>query len=315
MIPIVRVFAPATVANVASGFDILGFAINEPGDEVVARASDVPGVRITRIDGDGGKLPYDEHLNTAGVAALQLLLHVGCDRGIEIELHKHSPLGSGLGSSASSGVAGVVAANELLGRPLARRDLLPFAMEGERVACGAAHADNVAPALLGGFVLIRSYNPLDVVSIPAPSDLYCTVVHPHVEIRTEDARRILKSRVPLRDAVVQWGNTAGLIAGLMSSDYDLIGRSIQDVIVEPMRSVLIPGFAQVKDAARGAGALGCSISGSGPTIFALSKGRETADRAGAAMGSVYRAIGIGFDIHVSAINREGARALPCEMPA
>lgn len=305
----VRVRAPATVANVAAGFDILGFAVHGPGDEVVARLGGPPGVRIARVNGGAGAIPLDPERNTAGVSVLRLLDSLGSPAGIELELRKDMPLGSGLGSSAASAVAAVVAANALLGDPLPRRALLPFAMEAERVACGAAHADNVAPALLGGFVLIRSYDPLDVVDIAAPDELACAVVHPDVEIRTEDARRILKNKVKLRDAVVQWGNAAGLIAGLLTGDYALVGRSLTDVIVEPARAILIPCFHRAKEAALEAGALGCSISGSGPSMFALSRGMDGAGAAGAAMAAVYRSAGIGCDVYVSGINRQGAVVL------
>jgi homoserine kinase len=302
----VRVYAPATVANVAAGFDILGFAVNAPGDDVVARVAGPGGVRITAVSGGDGSIPTDPTKNTAGVSVLRLLEHLGSDVGIELELSKNMPLGSGLGSSAASAVASVVAANEVLGAPLTRRELLPFAMEAERIACGTGHADNVAPALLGGFLLIRSYRPLDTVRIPAPSELVCTLLHPHIEIRTEDARRILKSKITMRAAVEQWGNTAGLIAGLLTGDYGLIGRSLTDVIVEPARSILIPCFTQAKEAALHAGALGCSISGSGPSMFVLSRGRETAAAAGEAMTDVYRAAGIACDVFVSEINPHGA---------
>ncbi len=302
----VRVFAPATVANVAAGFDILGFAVDRPGDEVAARLCEPPGVRIVRVTGGDGSIPLDATRNTAGVSVLGLLERLGRRAGIELEIRKDMPLGSGLGSSAASAVAAVVAANELLGRPFERRDLLPFAMEAERVACGAGHADNVAPALLGGFLLIRSYQPLDIVRIDTPDELVCTLVHPQIEIRTEDARRILKTRITMRDAVVQWGNTAGLIAGLLKRDYPLIGRSLTDVIVEPARAILIPCFHQAKDAALQAGALGCSISGSGPSLFALSRGRDTATVVGDAMAGVYRSAGIGCEVYVSGINHRGA---------
>lgn len=302
----VTVFAPATVANVAAGFDILGFSVRAPGDEVTVRLAGPPGVRIVSVEGDGGALPRDAQKNTAGVAALGLLSHVGSPAGVEIELHKRMPLGSGLGSSAASAAAAAIALNEILGRPLERAALLPFCMEAERTACGAAHADNAAPALLGGFVLIRSYDPLDVVRIPVPEELACAIVHPHIEIRTEDARMILRSRITMKDAIAQWGNTAGLIAGLTTGDYDLIGRSLNDVVIEPVRAILIPAFHRVKDAAASAGALGCSISGSGPSLFALSRGIETARRAGEAMASAFHGIGIGCDTHVSEINLDGA---------
>ena len=305
----VKVFAPATVANVAAGFDILGFAVRAPGDEVTATLRGPPGVRVTQIEGDGGVLPREAERNTAGVAALGLLAKTGSDAGIELSIRKMMPLGSGLGSSAASAVAAAVALNELLGRPLSRAELLPFCMEAERIACGAAHADNAAPALLGGFVLVRSYAPLDIVTIAAPDDLAAAIVHPHVEIRTEDARKILRARITMKDAVTQWGNTAGLIAGLLTGDYALIGRSLTDVIIEPARAILIPGFHRVKEAALDSGALGCSISGSGPSIFALARGLDAAERAGAAMAGVYKSIGIGCDVHVSAINRDGAVVL------
>lgn len=302
----VTVFAPATVANVAAGFDILGFAVRAPGDEVTATLSGPSGVRVTRIDGDGGVLPREAEKNTAGVAALRLIEKTGSAAGVELSIRKMMPLGSGLGSSAASGVAAAVAVNELLGRPLTRRELLPFCMEAERIACGAAHADNAAPALLGGFVLVRSYDPLDVVRISAPDDLVAAVVHPHVEIRTEDARKILRTKITMKDAVTQWGNTAGLIAGLLTADYALVGRSLTDVIIEPARAILIPGFHRVKDAALDAGALGCSISGSGPSIFALCRGLDAAQKAGDVMAGVFKAMGIGCDLHVSGINRDGA---------
>ena len=305
-----KVFAPATVANVGCAFDVLGFAVDEPGDDVRLTRSDRAGVRITAIHGDNGRLPKEAAQNTAGVAVLKLLDHLGSDAGIDIELNKRMPLGSGLGSSAASAAAAVYGANLLLGSRLAARDLLPFAMEAERVACGSAHADNAAPALLGGFVLIRAYDPLDVVRIPSPPGLYCSIVHPLIEIRTEDSRRILKKDVPLKNAVTQWGNVAGLIAGLMSGDFGLIGRSLQDVIFEPVRSLLVPGFAAVKQAALDAGALGCSLSGSGPSIFALCEGASVAAAAAAKMQEAFAAIGVDSESHFSPINTVGPRLLP-----
>ncbi len=301
----IHVFAPATVANVASGFDILGFAIDFPGDEVILRKTDRSGVIISEITGEQGKLPFDPQKNTAGVAAQLFLQHIGTNQGLDIRLHKKMPIGSGLGSSAASAVASLSAANHLFGEPLSKKELLPFAMECERRACGFAHADNVAPALFGGFILIRSYEPLDIIEIPTPAQLFCTVIHPQLEIRTEDARKILKKQILLKDAIIQWGNTAGLIAGLMKTDYDLIGRSLQDVIIEPIRSILIPGFSEIKKAAVDAGALGCSISGSGPSIFALSKTRGTAEQVGLAMQNKFQSLEINSEIYVSKINQNG----------
>lgn len=307
----IRVFAPATVANVACGFDILGFAIEQPGDEVIIRLTNIPGVNILKISGDQGRLPITAEKNTVSVSILALLKHLKSSRGFEIELIKRMPLGSGLGSSAASAVAGVFAANQLLGNPLTKEELLPFAMEGERVACGSAHADNAAPALLGGFVLIRSYQPLDVIKISTP-DLFCTVLHPQIEIRTEDARKILKKQILFKDAITQWGNIAGLIAGLMNSDYDLIRRSLQDVIIEPIRSILIPGFHEIKQAALESGALGCSISGSGPSMFALSSAEKIACKAGTAMQSIMNNLNIDSEIYISKINPFGPRILENE---
>ncbi len=305
----IKVFAPATVANVACGFDVLGFAVENPGDEVVLTKKSTPGVKITTITGDEGRLTKDADKNTVGVAVSRFLKHLQIDAGIDITLHKKMPLGSGLGSSAASAVAGVFAVNQLLGMPLNQQELLPFAMEGERIACGSAHADNVAPSLLGGFVLIRSYDPLDVIKIPTPANLYSTIIHPQVEVQTKDAREILKKQIPLKDAVTQWGNVGGLIAGLMLSDYELIGRSMKDVIVEPIRAILIPGFEEVKQAALGAGALGCGISGSGPSIFALSTSEEIAHKVGSEMQKVLTSIQIGSEVYISKINNSGPQIL------
>ncbi len=305
----VKVFAPATVANVGCGFDVLGFALHEPGDEVVMRLNNSGKTTISRITGDGGKLPTDPIKNTAGVVVDAFLAHLGQRPGVDIEVHKKMPLGSGLGSSAASSAAAIFAINELMGRPLSRAQLLPFATEGERAACGSAHADNVAPSLLGGFVLVRSYDPLDVVPIPIPKDLVATVIHPHIEIRTEDARSILKKSILLRDAITQWGNIGGLLTGLILNDYGLIGRSLQDVIIEPVRSLLIPEFDTIKRVALECGALGCSISGSGPSIFALSNALPTAGRIADAMKYALRQVGIDSDVYISPINEQGPKVL------
>jgi homoserine kinase len=305
----VHVFAPATVANVACGFDILGFAIEYPGDEIIMRRTDHPGVVIRKITGDDGKLPLEPERNTAGVAALQFLKYKNMSKGVEIELHKKMPIGSGLGSSAASAAASLFAVNILFGEPMKKEELLPFALECEKIACGAPHADNVAPALLGGFVLIRSYNPLDVIQIAVPEKLFCMVSHPHIEVSTEDARKILKNHIPINNAIIQWGNVAGLIAGLMKADYDLIGRSLQDVIIEPIRSLLIPRFKEIKTAALEAGALGCSISGSGPSIFALTKERKIAEHVGRIAQDEFKSIGVNSDIYISKINQKGPLVL------
>ncbi|MHA8066491.1 homoserine kinase [Aquirufa sp. ROCK2-A2] len=307
----IRVYAPATVANVACGFDIFGFAVNHPGDEIVLEKRNEPGIIIKEITGDDGRLPLEVEKNTAGIAIQKYLAFIGKpEQGFSISLHKDMPLGSGLGSSAASAVAGVFAANELMGKPLTQKELLPFAMEGERVACGSAHADNVGPSLLGGFVIIRSYNPLDIVQIQTPADLFASIVHPQIEVNTKDARGILDKEISLSTTITQMGNVAGLVAGLLLPDYDLIGRSLVDVIIEPSRSILIPQFAEVKAAALLAGALGCSISGSGPSLFALSKGKETAQLVAKAMENEFAKVGIGSESYVSNINQQGPMILP-----
>ena len=304
----VRAFAPATVANVSCGFDIFGFAVESPGDEVTLTLTGTPGVRITKIEGDDGRLPVSPDKNTAGVAVQAFLQAMDSNLGVDIHLKKNLPLGSGMGSSAASSVAALVAINQLTGNRLDKRSLLPFAMEAERIACGSAHADNVAPSLLGGFVLIRGYDPLDVVNIPVP-DLYCTLVHPQLELNTQDSRQVLRMNISLRDAVTQWGNIAGLVAGLMKPDYELISRSLKDVIAEPIRSLLIPGFDRIKEKAREAGALGAGISGSGPTIFALSTREETAHQVGATIGEEFGKIRLHSEVYVSPINPKGAMVL------
>jgi homoserine kinase len=305
----VRVFAPASVANVSCGFDVLGFSLEQPGDEIVARRTDEPGLIITKITGEGGVLPTSIEKNTAGVAVQKLLEHLESEQGIELEIHKKMPLGSGLGSSAASSVGAVVAVNKLLGMPFDDRELLSFAAEGERVACGTAHLDNVAPSLLGGFVLIRSQDPPDVIELDCPKPLFATVVHPDIEIKTEDTRNILRQDVPLLKAVDQWGNVGGLVAGLLKGNYELIGRSLQDVIIEPIRSVLIPGFGEVKQAALDAGALGSGISGSGPSIFALSSTEDDAHKVAKAMQNVFNGIGLDNEAYVCRISKQGPRIL------
>lgn len=305
----VRIFAPATVANVACGFDIFGLAVDQPGDEVILTKRNDDKIVITEITGDQGKLTYVPEKNTVSLPIIRFLESVSLKQGFDIQLHKKMPLGSGLGSSSASAVAGVFGANLLLDTPLPTRDLLPFSMEGERVACGSAHADNVAPALLGGFVIVRSYQPLDVFKISTPSDLFVTIVHPDIEVNTKDARFILRDEVSLKKGIAQMGNVAGLVAGLMQADYDLIGRSMVDYIIEPVRSILIPHFFDVKKAALDQGALGCSISGAGPSIFAFSKGEETAQRVAQAMQHVFTPSGIHTNVFVSRINQNGPKVL------
>ncbi len=305
----IKVFAPATVANVACGFDIFGFAVDAPGDEVIVRKRTDNQIIITNITGEEGKLTYDSTKNAVTVPIIKYLTKLDLGHGFEVELHKKMPLGSGLGSSSASSVAGVFAVNELLGNPLSAKDLLPFSMEGERIACGSAHADNVAPALLGGFVVVRSYSPLDVFKVKTPDELYVTIVHPDIEVNTKDARHILRNEVSMKNTIAQMGNVAGMIAGLMQSDYDLISSSMVDFIIEPVRAILIPEFWEVKNAALEAGALGCSISGAGPSIFAFSKGRETAEKVAIVMKSSFEKVGIHGISYVSGINQFGPKVI------
>lgn len=306
----VRVFAPATVANVACGYDVLGFAIDQPGDEILVRHSDKPGLRITKIEGDGGKLPKTVEGNTAGVAALDLLRHLGItDRGIEMEIHKKMPFGSGLGSSAASAVAGAYAVNKLIGEPLSKKQLLPFAMAGEASADGAYHADNVGPSLLGGIVFIRSNQELDIAQLPVPKNLWAAVVHPDIEILTKVAREIMPTEIPLANATQQIGNLGGLICGIIQEDYGLISRSIHDVIAEPRRQKLIPDFYEAKRAALSCGALGFSISGAGPSVFALCEGEETARKVGQAVSDVFTKLKLENQQHISAINQQGVHVI------
>ncbi|MEL6717478.1 MAG: homoserine kinase [Bacteroidota bacterium] len=304
----VKVFAPATVANVACGFDILGFAIEKPGDEVVARFANRKGLAITQITGtQGKKLPFEVEKNTAGYAALQLLKYLGEEnKGIELEIHKKMPFGSGLGSSAASSVGGVMAVNELLDCPLTKSEILRFAVEGEEIADGAFHADNVAPSLFGGITLIRNNKDLDVHALPVPNNLYAIVVHPKIEILTKDARAVLSEKVSLKKCIEQSGNLGGLIVGLYNADMELISRSLEDVIIEPQRAVLIPQFQKVKSSAMNAGALGCSISGAGPSIFALCDNFSNVERIGIAMQKVFSDNKIQSECFSSPINQKGA---------
>jgi len=305
----ITAFAPATVANVSCGFDILGFAIDSLGDKVKVKLAEGSELKVVEIQGDGGKLPFEPDKNTCSVAIQAMLDQMQVRQGMEISLYKGLPLGSGMGSSAASAAAALVAANEVLGRPFEKEDLVPFAMEAERIACGAAHADNVAPSILGGFVLIRGYDPLDVIKLPVPEGLHCTLLHPHLELKTSDSRSVLKQQISLKDSTMQSGNIAGLIAGLFKNDFELLGRSLKDVIAEPSRALLIPGFYELREAIKNVGALGSGISGSGPTIFILSSNEGIATKAGEVSRKVFDDIGLGVDVYVSKVNVKGAYIL------
>jgi homoserine kinase len=301
---VITAFAPASVGNIGIGFDILGLALERPGDEVVARHGSEPGLRITAITGDEGKLPYDAASNTAGVAALALLLHLGAlDHPIELEVHKKMPFGSGLGSSAASAAAAVVAVDALLEAGLSRAELLRFAAEGERVATGSLHPDNVAPSLLGGIVLVLEKDPVRIEQLPVPDNLWVAVVYPHVEVLTRHARAILRPDVPRESWVRQSARVAGFVSALYRGDLELLGYCLHDEIIEPQRAELIPGFWEVKNAALRAGALGCSISGSGPSVFALCGSRQTAEIVGTAMQGAF---GVESERFVGKVNTRGA---------
>jgi homoserine kinase len=303
----IKIFSPATVANVACGFDVLGFCLDNKGDEMVIRKVSEKGIRITHIE--GYDLPFETAKNVAGVSALAMYEHAKPDCGFEIEIYKKIKPGSGIGSSAASAVGSVFGMNELLGKPYNKTQLTYFAMKGEALASKSEHADNLAPALFGGFTLVKSTLPLDILQIPTPKELYATLIHPQIEIKTADAREILPKEVPLKDAIAQWANVGSLIHALHTSDYSLIHRSLQDIIVEPFRKQLIPYFDDVKYAALEAGALGCAISGSGPSIFALSKGKEVAENVERAMQSMYSKTDIEYNTFVSQINTQGIKIL------
>ena len=305
----VTAFAPATVSNVACGFDVLGFALDTPGDEVTARLTGT-GVRIDDILGDGGRLPRDAAKNTAGIAVLALLTTLGERRGVALTISKGLPLSSGLGGSAASAAAAVVAVDAVLGSRVSIETLITCALEGERLGAGSAHADNIAPALYGGLVLVRCPSPPDVVRLPVPAGLTAVVVHPHLEIETARARALIGDTVRLADAVRQWANLGALVDGLHRGDFSLISRSLEDFIAEPRRASLVPGLAVIKRAALDGGALGCSLSGSGPAIFALCANPEAARRVADAMTVAVRAeIGGDVQTYVSPIASQGARVL------
>ncbi len=301
----IRVLAPATVANVVCGFDCLGFALDGPFDEMVIRKLDEPGVRIKHRDDFG--LPAAPEKNVAGVAASAILKAAQTDFGIELEITKNIKPGSGIGSSAASACGAVVAVNQLLGDRFSKRELVEFAMEGEALASGARHADNLAPCIFGGFTLVRSTDPLDIIRLDFPP-LWTTVLHPQIEIKTSEARKMLPKDVSLSNAVRQWANLGSLVAGLAKGDYNLIARSLEDGIVEPVRKSLIPKFDEVKAASLEAGALGGGISGSGPSIFMLSNDAATAEKVAAEMRNLYSRTDIEFNTYVSKIALDGTRA-------
>ncbi len=305
----IKVLAPATIANLVCGFDILGMALKAPFDEMTLSLTDAPGIVIKHTD--EYNLPEEPEKNVSGAALLALMEEYKKPVGFHLTIHKHIKPGSGLGSSAASSAGAVVAANHLLGNIFSNEDLVRFAMNGEKIAGGVKHADNVSPCIFGGVTLIRSIFPLDIIPLNAP-DLFITIVHPQIEVRTSDSRQILRKEVQLKNAIKQWGNIGGLIMGFMKNDFDLIGRSMEDVIIEPVRSILIPGFDEVKLKCKEAGSIGGGISGSGPSIFMLSKEEKTANRIEKIMKDIYEKIGVDYKTYVTAINPEGVKIVEAQ---
>lgn len=299
-----KVFAPATVSNVGPGFDIMGFALNKPGDVVEVALTKGTGIRIKKIHGSR-VLPYNTKKNTATASIISLLKSLDIKVGLEIVIRKKMGIGSGLGSSAASSVAGVIAVNKLLGLKLSKSELLKHALKGEIISSGTLHADNVAPCLYGGFVLVRSYNPLDIIEIDYPQNLFCTIIYPQIEIKTSEARKILDKKVKREDAISQAGNASGLIAGLLTKDTNLISRSMKDFIAEPKRAKLIPCYDDVKKAASESGALNCNISGSGPSLFSFSESLKDAERIASAMKIAVLSEGLESITYISKINKRG----------
>lgn len=303
----IKIFSPATVANVSCGFDVLGFCLDTIGDHMVIRKTPKKGIKITTIE--GYDLPFEAEKNVAGVSALALIKDAQPDCGFEIEIYKNIKPGSGVGSSSASAVGSVFGINELLGRPYNNTQLTYFAMKGEALASGCEHADNIAPAIFGGFTLVKSVSPLQILQLPTPNNLYATIIHPQIEVKTSEARAILPKDVSLSKAITQWANVGSLVHALHTNDYQLLSEALEDVIVEPYRSQLIPHFSDVKAAAITAGALGCGISGSGPSIFSLSEGLESAKNVEQAIRKVYASTSIAFETYVSRINTDGIKII------
>jgi homoserine kinase len=303
----VKIFAPATISNVGPGFDLMGFALDEPGDIMSVRKNSSG--QLVIINNTDSELPEDPDKNVASVAVKALLEAIGSNDGFDLVFETKINPGSGIGSSAASCTAAVTGVNELLGRPFTQEQLLPFAMKGEFVASGSIHADNIAPALLGGFILIRNYDPIDLIRITPPGKLICTVAHPDIQIKTSESRKLIPKELSVKKTLEQCGNIAGLMAGLTLPDYSLIGRSLTDVIAEPVRASLIPGYSEIKRRLPETGALGGNISGSGPSVFALSDNPESARRAAYLMSEVFEKEGLKNNVYISSISSKGTRLM------
>jgi homoserine kinase len=303
----VRVYAPASVSNVGPGFDLMGFAMEEPGDVLTVRTNTQGNLRI--VNNTPSSLPVDPSQNVATVAVKAMLARLESSRGFDLVFERKIKPGSGIGSSAASCTAAVFGVNELLGKPFSPEQLIEFALEGEFLASGSLHADNIAPAMLGGFVLIRSYEPLDIIQLPFPSDLICVVVHPDIEIKTAESRKLIPQNPGIRNTLIQCGNLAGLITGLITTDYALVSRSLHDAIAEPVRAHLIPGYFSLKQDLLDAGAIGANISGSGPSVFALTNRMETARKLSGLMELAFHSQGIACEVYISTISAHGTRSI------
>lgn len=305
----IRIYAPATVANLGPGFDIMGMAIEGAGD--ILQMNIAPGDSLIIRNESGFPLPGDVEKNVITPAVRAMLDAWGGSLSVEVTILQKIRPGSGIGSSSASSAAAVVGLNELLGNPFDQRQLITFAMEGERlVSGGTAHADNAGPAVAGGIVLIRGYDPLDYIRIPVPERLYAAVIHPHITVNTLESRAVMRKEIPQRDAVTQWGNVGGLVAGLLTSDMGLVGRSLKDVVAEPYRKHFIPGYDELKAAlASTEGVLGSNIAGSGPSVFALCNGPEAAAKAGEVMAGHFKNIGIAADLYAGPVSEKGAHVI------
>ena len=303
----IKIFAPATVANVSCGFDSLGFAVDAVGDEMTFTKTPEKGVQITTIT--GADLTYNIDENVASAVIKKMLNEANAAFGISLTIHKGFSPGSGLGSSAASAAGAAFGTNQLLGDIYSDLELTKFAMFGEKVACGSAIADNVAAAIFGGFILVRSYHPLEIIKLPVPSELRVVAIHPQISIKTKDARAVLPKEIALKDAVTQWANVGGLISGLYTDNYNLISNSLVDIIAEPARKSLIPFFDDIKNSATKAGALGAGISGSGPTVFALCEGDIVAKVVYKSIEESYKNTGINFEMFISKVNDKGIKII------
>ena len=303
----IKIFSPASIANLSCGFDILGVCLNDIGDEIVVRKTKEKGIKILKVTGQ--KLTLDVNKNVAGVSALALLKETNVDCGFEIEIHKGIKPGSGIGSSAASSAGSVFAINQLIGKPYSSKELIKFALEGEKIASGAAHADNVSAVLLGGFDFVRDSLNFDIFKLNTPIDLAFTILHPQIEVKTSESRALVQRPVTLDKLITQSANLGAFISGLYKEDYNLISRSIKDVVIEPIRSILIPEFEKLKEISLSNNALGFGISGSGPSVFAMSKGLVNAKKIGDLLKEKYRELGFLFDIHTSTVNEKGIQII------